>query len=773
MVRRCAVLVAVCVAAGLGVAAGPASGATERGSAGSDPSALFDLTGSATAGRTPARSHTDRLPAHGSLRVTIPVTPTDRRATTLQPADRVGHYDAWSGTLESDPTSLVSVVRGPDGDSSAYVSTTHGSYLLEGTGDSATWRPARLALPEGPDAIRPPASAGGSTAGSTAGADAGSGDATVSTSGQAAAVSTNRRVDVVVGWTSSAASEATARGTTIASVAAQSVAVSNAAYANSGIALRLNLVGTALATGSQGTDAEDLLVQLRNGSDGKFDNLSALRESKGADLVSLLTDENIGYCGIAYYPVAGGSYGQSVVAESCAVDNLSFPHELGHNVGAAHDRYIEYPNGYYPTYGYGYINLTQRWRTIMSYNNQCADSGFDCTRIARFSSPGARWNNLPTGVANSTDNTRAINTTAAQVAGYRTPSKQEVAVQVAGVGGVASTATAAYLNVTVTGAKASGYVTVYPCGTTRPTTSTVNFAKGTTVANAAVVRLGGGKVCYYASAPTDVIVDVTGQAGGSASGGYQPASPYRVLDTRSNGGALAAGATRAITVTGSAGGNRIPAGSPGAVLNVTSTGAAGSGFLTLYPCGATRPTASTLNVRSAGAIANSTTVALSSSGQVCVYASQKTHVILDIQGAVVASGGSRLTTLSTPQRLLDTRSGSDLAAATTRRVAVTGHAGVPSGAKAVATNLTVVAPAGGGYLTAWPCGTLPTASNVNYLRAETIAGGANPALDATGGLCLRSSQRTDAIVDVAGYYAASGSGIATVTPYRLFDSRYL
>lgn len=226
------------------------------------------------------------------------------------------------------------------------------------------------------------------------------------------------------------------------------MATSNAAYASSGVNLRLNLVGTALTTGAQGTDAELILNRLRAGSDGYFDNLSSLRESKGADLVSLLTDANIGYCGIAFYPMAGGSYGQSVIAQSCAVDNLSFPHEVGHNLGAAHDRYVDF-SGYY-SYGFGYINLAQRWRTIMAYNNQCADSGFNCTRIARFSGPSVSWNGLPAGNT-TTDNARALNTTAAMVAGYRTPSRQEVAVRVSGRGGVSASATAAYLNITVTG----------------------------------------------------------------------------------------------------------------------------------------------------------------------------------------------------------------------------------------------------------------------------------------------------------------------------------
>lgn len=275
----------------------------------------------------------------------------------------------------------------------------------------------------------------------------------------------------------------------------------------------------------------------------------------------------------------------------------------------------------------------------------------------------------------------------------------------------------------------------------------------------------------------DVIIDVTGQAGDTATAGYLPASPFRVLDTRSNGGAIAAGATRALTVTGAAGGNRVPTGSPGAVLNVTSTNATGGGFLTVYPCGTTRPTASTLNMRTAGPIANSTAVALTTSGadagRVCVYASTSTHLVIDIQGAVVAAGGQKLNTLASPNRLIDTRSGSALSSGVTRRLQVTGAAGVPSGASAAAANVTVVGPTGSGFLTAWPCGARPIASNINFLTSEVIAGAASPTLDGSGGMCLQASRSTDAVVDIAGYYASTGSRIGTLTPYRLSDSRYL
>jgi hypothetical protein len=70
-----------------------------------------------------------------------------------------------------------------------------------------------------------------------------------------------------------------------------------------------------------------------------------------------------------------------------------------------------------------------------------------------------------------------------------------------------------------------------------------------------------------------------------------------------------------------------------AVLALTATEASGGGFLTLYPCAESRPTTSNLNVDRAGqTIANAATVRLDHNGQVCLFTSESTHVIVDVAG---------------------------------------------------------------------------------------------------------------------------------------------
>ncbi len=84
-------------------------------------------------------------------------------------------------------------------------------------------------------------------------------------------------------------------------------------------------------------------------------------------------------------------------------------------------------------------------------------------------------------------------------------------IQVTGRAGVPADAAAVALNVTVTDAQAAGYVTVFPCGSPRPTASTLNFVTGSTIPNGAIAKIGvNGKVCLYANNATDLIADVTG-----------------------------------------------------------------------------------------------------------------------------------------------------------------------------------------------------------------------------------------------------------------------
>jgi hypothetical protein len=132
-------------------------------------------------------------------------------------------------------------------------------------------------------------------------------------------------------------------------------------------------------------------------------------------MVSMLTNSTAA-CGIGY--LMGGSLGNqnnafTVTARTCAVGNLSFAHELGHNMGSQHNP--ENGSGATFIYGYGhYINGS--YRTVMSYVDPCSSG---CTRRPYFSNPAVMFSGFPTGVVDARDNARSINNTADTIANYR------------------------------------------------------------------------------------------------------------------------------------------------------------------------------------------------------------------------------------------------------------------------------------------------------------------------------------------------------------------
>ncbi|MCU1367997.1 MAG: hypothetical protein JWN39_3636 [Ilumatobacteraceae bacterium] len=95
--------------------------------------------------------------------------------------------------------------------------------------------------------------------------------------------------------------------------------------------------------------------------------------------------------------------------------------------------------------------------------------------------------------------------------GVKLAAGQEIALQVAGRGGVPANSTAVVLNVTVTDPEAAGYLTVYPCGTTAPNASNLNYTAGETIPNAVVVKLSAaGTVCFHTQQTTNLLADVNG-----------------------------------------------------------------------------------------------------------------------------------------------------------------------------------------------------------------------------------------------------------------------
>jgi hypothetical protein len=116
----------------------------------------------------------------------------------------------------------------------------------------------------------------------------------------------------------------------------------------------------------------------------------------------------------------------------------------------------------------------------------------------------------------------------------------------------------------------------------------------------------------------------------------------------------------------------------------------------------------------------------------------------------------------TPCRLLDTRNalgpfgGPALQSGSSRNVQVAGQCGIAADATAVAVNVAVVAPATGGYVTAYPgpAGTqIPIVSTINYSTGRTLANNAVVKLGPDGTMNLYNvGTNLNFVIDVTGYF---------------------
>ncbi|SCL22233.1 hypothetical protein GA0070616_2498 [Micromonospora nigra] len=324
---------------------------------------------------------------------------------------------------------------------------------------------------------------------------------------------------------------------------------------------------------------------------------------------------------------------------------------------------------------------------------------------------------------------------------------KKVDLQVTGRGGVPSSGVGAVvLNVTVVNPTSGSFLTVWPAGRGRPNASSVNFPKSWLGSNNVTVQIGaGGKVSVYNhTGSTDVVVDVVGfyasdntLASRGMGGHFHPIPPKRLFDTRSAGqGALPGGYYLRIWQNYAT--QELNDSVRGFVLNVTAVNPSKSGFLTAWNGTGDVPNTSTVNY-AAGKVVPNLTIVEASRCYTCVdggvvpsfgvYSSQKSHVVVDLVGVIgdgTIEDGLRFTPLE-PTRILDSRIGqgtpSALGPNVTRRV-VAPSTLVDNRTRALAMNVTGVAPSTATVLTVWPADTSlgkPATSNLNPAGGQTVA----------------------------------------------------
>jgi hypothetical protein len=325
---------------------------------------------------------------------------------------------------------------------------------------------------------------------------------------------------------------------------------------------------------------------------------------------------------------------------------------------------------------------------------------------------------------------------------------------------IPSSALAYSLNVTAVPYEPLGYLTVWPTGQTLPSVSTLN-SDGRVKANAAILPAGtNGDVSVYVSDSTDVVLDIDGYfvpSGAPSALAFYAVTPCRAADTRNATGSLGgpfltAGSTRSFPIQ--SGGCGLPSGAEAYSLNVTAVPRGKLDYLTMWPSGQSQPLVSSLNAPTGAVTANAAIVPAGDGGNVSVFVTGDTDIVLDVNGYFAAPGANGLSLYAiTPCRELDTRSSSGAFIGTLGvDVQGSGCAASPS-AQAYVLNATVVPTGSLGYLTLWPAGeTQPAVSTLNAIDGTATS---NMAIVPTinGSIDAFSSSSTQLILDVSSYFA--------------------
>jgi hypothetical protein len=231
-------------------------------------------------------------------------------------------------------------------------------------------------------------------------------------------------IDVMVVYTAATRSAIGGEAQTQALVR-EGVALANQAYTNSGINQRLRLAFAGEVPYTESGDISTDLDRLTNPTDGFMDNVHQLRDQYGADFVSLWISKSDDAAGLGWLnttqSAAFARRAFNVCDRRAAVSNLTFPHELGHNMGSTHDRDNSSGAGLFP-YSYGYQQTTTApfYRTVMAY---ACSAGVNCPRVPYFSNPDVRYAGSPTGLEvsapRSADNRRTLNESVRWTANFR------------------------------------------------------------------------------------------------------------------------------------------------------------------------------------------------------------------------------------------------------------------------------------------------------------------------------------------------------------------
>ncbi|MDH6576315.1 hypothetical protein [Kitasatospora sp. MAP5-34] len=322
---------------------------------------------------------------------------------------------------------------------------------------------------------------------------------------------------------------------------------------------------------------------------------------------------------------------------------------------------------------------------------------------------------------------------------------------------------AAVVNVTVVNPTADSYLTVYPTGQARPTTSNSNFTPGQTSAHLVTVPLGadGTFTIYNHTGSTDIVVDTVGWYTPVGEDNFTDLAPTRVLDTRiglgtGKAGQIAPHTTSCFTLPADKLG--LPSDVDSVVLNLTATRSDRAGFLATTRGSDPHSYTGTSNVNfGPGETVANQVIAPVLNGRFCVKnGPADVDAVADVSGYYDPHGYTAFTPV-TPGRLLDTRTPeAPIGPGGWRRVVAANISGfpVPLNATTTVVNLTATGSDRSGYLTAFSgFGPDPDVSNVNFAAGQTVSNLAYAGLGHYFFNVYNSAGHTDAVVDLFGYFS--------------------
>jgi hypothetical protein len=316
--------------------------------------------------------------------------------------------------------------------------------------------------------------------------------------------------------------------------------------------------------------------------------------------------------------------------------------------------------------------------------------------------------------------------------------------------------TAVAVNIVTVDPHAQGFITAYPCGVGRTFTSVVQSQVGQIVSGSAIVPISAdGSFCVFSNVTTDVVIDMTGSFSATAPARYEPVATTRLFDSRTSTGQLPAGSIVRVDTRGVGGAG---ADSTGASLTIHALDPVHAGFVTMWPCDQPRPWASSANVNLGGQVTNYADIAVSASGEACVFISAPMDLAVDMNGWYGASATTDFHAV-TPFRIADTREGQPwngpFARNVGREITVAGLGSLPATGvvRSVAAQFTAVDGTRAGYVTVHPClSPVPDLSMLRYVERTNVAALVNTRLDGGGRWCLMTNGSADLVIDVSGWF---------------------